>query len=126
MSIYFFSFILLERLLEEFTAIVGYWRQIDLNRTKAYKAFFRRYDSLVKEIEENNWRFLSDNGRFFVDLFAQVKQDRLFSLLMGVSVDPDADKSYEAQEYMLAPNILEPDINSTDWNYPDVSEVFKA
>jgi len=43
-----------------------------------------------------------------------VKQDRLLSLLMGVPVDPDADKSYEAQEYMLAPDILEPDINSTD------------
>ena len=87
------------------------WYIIEFDRRGG---FFTRYDSLIEGTEKNNWRFLSDNGQFFMDLFTQVKQGELVPLLPYIPADPDEDKIYEAEDYMLAPDILEPDINSTD------------
>lgn len=87
------------------------WYIIEFDRRGG---FFTRYDSLIEGTEKNNWRFLSDNGQFFMDLFTQVKQGELVPLLPYIPADPDADTIYEAEDYMLAPDILEPDINSTD------------
>ena len=38
----------------------------------------------------------------------------LLVLTASAYADQDADKIYEAEDYLLAPDILEPDINSTD------------